>query len=263
MEAPVSVYENRGLVRSMVRRDLEARYRGSLLGALWALASPLFLILVYSVFFGLFLRIRPTPDAGAADYGLFVMAGMLPWMAISDAISQSTGVILTNRNLVQKVVFPIEILPAIVVLAAFVSQLIGLAVLGVAILLFTEQLPIGLVLLPVAMLPQLLLTLGLSWFLASVGVFLRDLSQAMSIILMTGMLMTPILYPASSVPEEFHWIIELNPISAIIAMYRVALLEAGTITPEMFAYPFVVGLLCFFAGGYWFTRTRHAFADVL
>jgi lipopolysaccharide transport system permease protein len=247
----------------MVQRDIEVRYRGSMLGALWALVSPLFLIVVYAVFFGAFMQIRPGPESGPADYGLFVMAGVLPWLAVSDALSQSTGLINLNRNLVRKVVFPLEILPCVSVLSALVNQLIGLALLLAAILLFTDNIPFGILLLPIPLIPQLLLTMGLCWFLASMGVFLRDLGQAMGILLTTWVFLTPIFYPAEIVPPQFTWLIKWNPMASIVAIYRAIILGSGPVTFEMVVYPLVLGAVVFVLGGYWFMRTKPAFADVI
>jgi lipopolysaccharide transport system permease protein len=263
LAAPRSLWRHRTLLRSMVQRDIEVRYRGSMLGALWTLVSPLFLIVVYAVFFGAFMQMRPGPDSEASDYGLFVMAGVLPWLAFSDALSQSTGLISANRNMVRKVVFPLEILPCVSVLSALVNQLIGLALLLAAILLLTDSIPLGVLLLLVPLIPQVLLTLGLCWFLASMGVFLRDLGQAMGILLTAWVFLTPIFYPAEIVPEEFAWIIKWNPMASIVAIYRAILLGQGPLTFEMVTYPLVLGALVFVFGGYWFMRTKSAFADVI
>ncbi len=263
LAAPLKLYQHRTLLRSMVQRDIEIRYRGSMLGALWALVSPLFLIVVYAIFFGIFLQMRPTPTAGAADYGLFVMAGVLPWLAVSDALGQSTNIVQANRNLVRKVVFPLEILPGVAVLSALVSELIGLALLLGAVLVMTDGIPIGILLLPLPLIPQFLLTLGLCWFLASIGVFLRDLGQAMGIILTTWVFLTPIFYPAEVVPQQFAWVLDWNPMASIVGIYRAIILDYGVLTVGMVAYPLAVGAAVFVLGGYWFMRTKHAFADVI
>lgn len=261
--APLAVLRHRRIVRSMVVRALEARYRGSLLGGLWALASPLFLIVVYTVFFGLFLNIRSGPGAGVGEYGLFVMAGLFPWMAISDAIAQSTNTVLENRVLVQKVVFPLEILPAVVVLTAIVTQLVGLVVLAGAILVVSGEIPVGLIALPILLVPQVLFTLGIAWFLASLGAFVRDLAHATGIFLTAWMLLTPILYPIDIVPEQFSMFLWLNPVTSIVAAYRAALLGTGTFGLDLLAYPTILGAALCLAGGCWFMRTKNRFSDVL
>ncbi len=261
--APLSVVRHRHLIWMMVRRDVQGRYRGSALGALWALASPLFLIAIYAIFFGVFLQLRPAGRPGVADFGLFIMAGVVPWMAFSEGLTRSTSVVLDNRTLVKKVVFPLEVLPANVVIAALVGQAIGLVVLSLALLLMRGQSPLGLLLVPLLLVPQVLFTLGLAWLLASIGVFLRDLAQAIGLLMTAWMFLTPIFYSPSALPADWRWLLVLNPMAQFVVGYRAALMGEGGLDLLALGAAVVIGLLTFLVGGAWFMRTKHAFADVV
>jgi lipopolysaccharide transport system permease protein len=261
--AALNTIRHRQLVWAMIQRDLQGRYRGSLLGALWTLLSPLALIVLYTLFFGIFLQVRAVPATSVADFGLFVMAGLVPWIAISEGITRAASAILDNRTLVKKVIFPLEILPANVVLAALVGQAIGLGVLAAATWSMHGRLPSGLLLLPAILVPQVLLTLGLAWFLASIGVFIRDIGQILSLLLTGWMFGTPIFYAFPSVPDGWRWVIAANPLTHLVAGYRSVLLGSDDIDYAGLGTAMLLSLLICLLGGAWFQRTKHAFADVL
>jgi lipopolysaccharide transport system permease protein len=263
ISAVLNTIRHRQLVWAMVRRDLQNRYRGSLFGALWALLSPLALIVLYTLFFGAFLQVRLSAAATVSDFGLFVMAGLVPWLAISEGIARATSAIIDNRTLVKKVVFPLEILPANVVLAALIGQAIGLGVLAVAAWWLTGRLPGGLLLTPLILVPQVLLTLGLAWFLASIGVFIRDVGQVINLLLTIWMFGTPIFYAVSAVPQDWQWVLVANPLTSLIVNYRALLLGDGPIDLAGLGLTALLSLLVCLLGGAWFQRTKHAFADVL
>ena len=263
LRAVHSIIRHRALVGAMVRRDLEARYRGSFLGTFWALLSPLAMIIIYAVFFGVFLQLRPGGGSGVADFGLFIMAGIVPWAAFSEALTRATSVVLHNSTLVKKVVFPLEILPVNVVAAALVGQVIGLIILALALLLLRGLAPFGLLLVPLLLVPQVLLMLGLTWLLASLGVFLRDLGQAIGLVMTGWMFLTPIFYTPAAVPENWRWLLLINPMAPLIMAYRAALLGDGSLDLPSLAGVALLAIAVCLAGGTWFMRTKHAFVDVL
>jgi lipopolysaccharide transport system permease protein len=255
--------KNRHLIGMMVRRDLSARYRGSVMGVLWAVLTPLAMLALYTFVFSVILQVKFGAGGDTASFALYLFCGMLPWLAFSEGIQRSTTVILENANLVKKVVFPLEILPLNVVLAAVVTQIVGTMVLLIVALAMGVSLSWTWLFAPVLLLPQVALTLGLGWFLASFGVFVRDITQVIGLLLTAGMFVTPIMYPASMIPAQFQWWLAVNPLAALIQAYRRVFLEGG-LPPlsSLLALTLVGGLVGLF-GYAWFVKTKNGFADVL
>lgn len=206
------------LLKEMVVRDLKSRYAGSGLGVLWAFALPVVWMLLYTAVFAVILRAPVEP--GYASFPEFLMAGLLPWMAISEGISRSASALTDNAAMVKKTVFPIETLVLSVILAAVVNQGIGFAVYGVYVALLGHfSFPWALLALP-ALLLQVLLTFGIGCLAATVTTFVRDAAQAIGIALTIVFWATPIVYPASLVPERFRPILAANPVTHLVEWYR-------------------------------------------
>ena len=240
-----------------------ARYRGSVLGLLWALLTPAVMIAVFTFLFAGVFNARFVAGGTPWDYALYLFCGLLPWAAFQESLQQSAGLVVAHANLVKRVVFPLEVLPVAQVLAALANQLFGTVALLVAALVLRRELHASVLWLPVLLAPQLLLSLGGAWLVASLGVFLRDTAQALALVLMAWMYLTPIIYPEQIVPARFRPWLELNPFTPLVRGYRRVLLEG---TPPDFAglAYFAVVALCAFALGYWwFARTRKNFADVI
>ncbi|MDB5099862.1 MAG: sugar transporter permease [Cyanobacteria bacterium RYN_339] len=248
----------RELLLAWTRRDLDSRWRGTLLGPWWALVQPLFMLALYTFVFSLVLRVK----FGTGDFALNLWAGLAPWMAFSETLSRATTAIVGQPNLVKKVVFPLALLPASQVLAAAVSLAIGLGLLvGAAGL--TGQLHATALWLPVIMALQLAFTLGLAWGLASLGVFLRDLASAIGLVLNAWMYLSPIVYPASMVPEAYRGLYMLNPAAFWAEGTRNAVLAGVAPTPGMLAVQAAIAAVTLLLGFAWFMKTRRAFADVI
>jgi lipopolysaccharide transport system permease protein len=240
-----------------------ARYRGSALGVVWAVLTPLVLIAVFTFLFAGVFRARFTESGSPWEYALYLFCGLLPWTAFAESVQQSSGVVVAHANLVKRVVFPLEVLPVAQALAALAGQAFGTAALLLAALVAGGGLHASLVWLPVLVVPQLLLTLGASWFAASLGVFVRDTAQALGLLLMAWMYLTPIIYPERLVPERFRAALELNPFTPLVRGYRRVVLEGAPPDLAGLAYVAAVGLAAFFLGYWWFARTRKNFADVI
>jgi hypothetical protein len=168
---------NRGLSYTLVRREIMSRSRGSFAGSLWTILNPLLLLLTYFFVFGLVLKARFGNDPSPASFALYLLAGMLPWLAFSEAVGRAPTVLIEYRTLIKKLVFPVETLPVNLVYSGLVGELFGAALFTLACLLIRGSLPWTLVYLPVVLIPQMLFTAAMCWFLAALGVFLRDLSQ--------------------------------------------------------------------------------------
>ena len=175
---PRSLWRNRKLIRSMVRRDILARYRGSFGGALWTFLNPLLLMATYAFVFGVVLKTRFGADTSGIGYVLYFLAGMLPWLAFSEAVGRAPYVILEYRNFVKKLVFPIETLPVNLVISGAVTEVLRAGDLLRRHSAARHSIPVSVLWLPVLVVPQLLLTVGLCWFLAALGIFVRDLGDS-------------------------------------------------------------------------------------
>ena len=251
------------LIWPLARRMTLARYRGSALGLLWALLTPAVMIVVYTFIFAGVFGARFTPSGTPLEYALYLFCGLLPWTAFSETLQQSAGVVVAHSNLVKRVVFPLEALPVAQALAALAAQLFGTAALLLAAVVIGAGLHATLLWLPVLLVPQLLLSLGGAWLVASLGVFIRDTAQALGLVLMAWLYLTPIIYPEQAVPARFRPVLEANPFTPLVRSYRRALLEGAPPDWAGLAYATALGLAAFLLGYWWFARTRKNFADVI
>ena len=251
------------LIFSLAKRDLLTRYKGSMLGIVWAIVTPVVMIAIFTFIFAGIFGARFGASSSHWDYALYLFCGLIPWNMFQETLQQSATTITGHANLVKRVVFPLETLPVAQAFSALGSQLFATVALLLAIILIQRQLPIMAVWLPVVLIPQLLLTIGAAWLLASLGVFLRDIVQGVSLALMVWMYLTPIIYPESVVPERFRWLIRINPFTALIRSYRRIFLEGQSPDWSGLGYFTLIGLLVFVFGYWWFARTRKNFADVI
>ncbi|MFZ4626894.1 MAG: ABC transporter permease [Blastocatellia bacterium] len=254
---------HRALLFSMVRREVSQRYRGSFLGPIWAILTPAVQIVIFTLIFSGIFQARFGGESGPLGFAVYLFCGLLPWLAFAEAVQRSTTVVVEHVNLVKRVVFPVEALTVQLSLAALVQQGIGTVVLLMAALLLERILSPTLFFLPLLLIPQLLLTIGLGWLVASFGVFLRDTGQLVQLSLMAWMYLTPIFYPESMVPAPYRWLVEANPLAPLIRSYRRVLLEGGLPDWSGLGWTTIFALACFLTGYWWFIRTRKAFADVL
>lgn len=258
-----TLWTHRSLIRSMARRDIAGRYRGSLGDALWTLLNPLLLMLTYFFVFGVVLRARFGGDPSRFGFALYFLAGMLPWLAVSEAAGRAPNVILEHRNFVKKLVFPLEILPVTQTLAALVTQGFALAVFLIMLLASRGGVPATALWLPALIVPQVLLALGLGWMLAATGAYVRDLGQLIGFLLTLWFFLTPICYPEASLPGWALPVLGKNPMFALARGYRAIFLEARA--PEFAALwkLWALGAAAFIAGHAWFRKLRRGFADVV
>lgn len=258
-----SLWRNRALIRSMARRDILARYRGSFGGALWTALNPLLLMSTYFFVFGVVLGARFGADQSKTGFALYFLAGMLPWLAFSEPCGRAPSVVIEHRNFVKKLVFPLDILPVAQVASGFVTELFALAVFLAFLLVARGRIPESAVWLPALLIPQLLFTTGVCWFLAASGAYIRDLGQIMGFALTLWFFLTPICYPETSLPSAALPILGKNPLFTLARGYRAALLDGHP--PEFRALwkLWAAGALAFVLGYAWFHKLRKSFADVI
>jgi lipopolysaccharide transport system permease protein len=251
------------LIFSFARRDLAGRYKGSALGIAWAVLTPIVMIAIFTFIFAGIFGARFGASDSHWDYALYLFCGLLPWSMFQESVQQSSNTIVANANLVKRVVFPLETLPAAQAFAALGNQLFATIALLIGIVVIRQNLQLTALWLPVLLIPQLLLTLGAAWLIASLGVFLRDIAQGITLLLMAWMYLTPIIYPESIVPERFRWFINANPFTTLVRSYRNIFLDGRAPDWRGLAYFTAIALVFFFFGYWWFARTRKNFADVI
>jgi lipopolysaccharide transport system permease protein len=262
--APVrAILQNYRLIRSMARRDILARYRGSFGDVFWTVLNPLLLMATYFFVFGVVLHSRFGSDRSSTGFALYFLAGMLPWLAFSEPAGRAPHVVLEHRNFVKKLIFPLETLPVNQVVAGLVTEMFAAAVFLVALLVIRGAVPPSVLWLPVLLLPQLLFTLGVCWFLSALGVFVRDLGQIMGFLLTLWFFITPICYAESQLPASALFILRKNPMYVLVRGYRAILLEGHP--PELLPLVklWMLALALFFLGHAWFYKLRKSFADVI
>jgi len=251
------------LILSLARRELLARYKGSALGVVWALLTPVVTIAIFTFIFAGIFGARFGASSSPWDYAVHLFCGLLPWTMFQEAVLQSSTTIVSHANLVKRVVFPLETLPLAQTLSSLGNQLFGTIALLIAILLIRQQFPVTIFWLPVLLIPQLLFTLGVAWLIASLGVFLRDIAQGINLVMMAWMFLTPIIYPESIVPARYRFFVNLNPFTPLIRSYRRVLIEGTAPDWTGLAYFTAFALVSFLFGYWWFARTRKNFADVI
>lgn len=252
-----SLVRNHKLIGSMVRRDILARYRGSFGGSLWTILNPLLLMSTYFFIFGIVLKQK----FEGGSYVLYFLAGILPWLAFSEAVGRSPTIMLEYRSFVKKLVFPLETLPMNLVIAGGVTEMLGLAIFMIGLLVSGRAVPLSVLWLPVLIVPQLLFTVGLCWFLAALGVFLRDLGQIIGFILTLWFFLTPICYPESQL--KGMTILTYNPIFVLVRGYRAVFLEHHAPDAIPVIGLWIAAIVLAILGHAWFHRLRRSFADVI
>jgi len=252
----------RTLLKSFLVRDIKGRFSGSVVGIGWSVLTPLANMLIYIFIFSVVLKIRiGIEDTGTDQFVVFLLSGLLPWLAFSEAVNRSPSLLLENANLITKVSFPVAVLPYAGGLSPFLLNGIGL-VLFLGFLIFLGYFHLSWIWLPVIVTLHFLFTLGLVALLSAVSVFFRDMGQIVALIVSLWFYLTPILYPVSMIPEAYRSWIMLNPAWPFIDLYRQALLlhDVSILSVCISAF---IGIGVFALGGWFFMRSRSAFGDVL
>lgn len=261
---PVStIARNRSLIRTMVRRDILGRYRGSFGGVYWTILNPLLLMLTYYFVFGLVLRARFGNDPSRAGFALYFLAGMLPWLAFSEAAGRAPTVMLDHRNFVKKLVFAVETLPINLVVSGLVTEIFALALFTIGVFLARGAVPASVLWLPLLLVPQVLFTAGVCWFLGGLGVFVRDLGQVIGFLLTLWFFLTPICYPEASLPAAAVPLLRKNPMFVLVHGYRAIFLEHHAPDWRPLLKLWIVAVVVFILGHAWFYKLRRSFADVI
>lgn len=249
----------------LLRRDISARYKGSMLGQLWALISPFLLLAVYTFVFSVVFQARwgEEVDQSKTHFALNLFAGMILHGFLAECMGRSTNLLTQNQNYIKRVIFPLRILPAVITGSALFHAFVSLLVLLLATLLIKGSLHWQLLCLPLVLLPLIIFTLGVSLSLASLGLFIRDLGQLIPMLTTVLLFTAPVFYPASALPETYRGWLDLNPLTVPIEMLR-ELLFSGHLpaVAELFS-AWLLAMLSLLLGNFLFQRLRRGFADAI
>lgn len=260
-----NVWRSNRVLKSLVKREIQKTYQGSMLGAFWLVIAPLIRLSIYTFVFGVIFggRFADSDGGGTFDYALGVFLGLIIFQVIVDGITVGPNVILKNANLVKKVLFPTEILPVAAASVSFLNLFVGIILVTIAVVVLNIGFSLSQLWFPVIVIPVLLLSVGLYWLFGALGVYIRDVAQATQVLSMLLLFGSAIFYPLSMVPEEFQSILKLNPIVHAIELSRITVLWHEPIELLSLGYLYVVGVGVFCIGYYIFSRLRSGFADVM
>jgi lipopolysaccharide transport system permease protein len=257
------ILKYRNLIWNFIKRDISQKYVGSLLGLYWSVINPIITLVIYIMVFGVFLKVRLPGDTDIWDFALYFAAGFLPWTAFQDSVMRSTRSIIDNKNYIKKVPFPSEIFPIYVTLSELVNLLIGIVIFFIMFLILKGVPTIFILILPLAIILQMMFTLALSFFLSSGAVYFRDIPQMLTAIFMIWFWATPIAYTVNLIPERLQWIVTMNPAYYMLEIYRDALFY-GKIPEMEILVPFMVFSIVLFIAGIWFfKKTKRGFGELM
>jgi lipopolysaccharide transport system permease protein len=260
-----SLWRNRQIILQLSKRETVYRYKGSVLGIAWSCFNPVFILTVYTFVFCVVFKARwgTGGEESKTQFGMVLFVGMIVHGLFAEVLNRAPSLIISNVNFVKKVVFPLDTLPVITMCATLFHSFISLGVLLASFAFFNGYLHWTAIFIPFVLLPLIVLTLGFAWLLASLGVFLRDVGQTISIITTVMMFLSPVFYPVAALPEEFRLWIMANPLTFIIEQAREVLIWGRL--PDWVGlgiYTLIaIGVAWF--GYAWFQKTRKGFADVL
>lgn len=255
---------NRELLWDLVKRDFIGRYKGSMLGVVWSLFNPLFMLAIYTIVFSVAFKAKwGAGEESKVTFAIVLFSGIIIHNFFAECLNRAPTLITSHPNYVKKVVFPLEILPWMALLSAFLHFLVSFGVLLVFCLLGGVAIQSGALLIPIVLIPLVLMMLGLSWIFASLGVYLRDLSQVMGMITTVALFLAPIFYPIEALPESYQALLVWNPITLPVIQLRDLLLWDKPMQWDKWAISLLVGASVCQIGYWWFQKSRRGFADVL
>lgn len=260
-----SLWRNRQLILQLARRDVISRYRGSLMGLAWSFLTPLLMLVVYTFVFSVVFKARwnINVEESKTDFAIILFTGMIVFNLFAEIVNRAPGLIVSNTNYVKKVVFPLEIFSWVTLGSVLFHSLVSLVVLLLAQIVLNHSLPWTVIFFPLVLLPLIFASVGVAWFLAALGVFVRDIGQLTSVFTTVLMFLSAVFYPLTSLPERYQGLLMINPLVLIITESRKVLIFGSQ--PDWFSLG--IALLAGFglaaAGFWWFQKTRKGFADVL
>lgn len=259
-----TIIRNRHLLWELSKRDFIGRYKGSVLGVAWSLFNPLLMLVIYTFVFSVAFKAKwGTGDDGKINFAIVLFSGMIVHSFFAECLNRAPGLIVGHPNYVKKVVFPLELLPWMTLLTATFHLLISFGVLLLFCLMANVTIHVGTLLVPIILVPLILMMLGVSWIFASLGVYLRDLSQVIGMFTTVALFLSPVFYPVEILPHEYRILLSWNPITLPILQIRELMLWGNPPKWSSWAISLGIGAALFQIGYWWFQKSRRGFADVL
>ncbi len=265
VEMIASPWRNRGLLVALIKREVIGRYRGSVLGLAWSFFNPLLMLAIYTFVFSVVFKARWQGAAGEgeAEFAIILFAGLIVHGLFAECINRAPSLILSNVNYVKKVIFPLEILPWVALGSALFHAAISFVVLMLVQLALGNAIPWTAILFPVVVLPLVFGTMGVAWFLAALGVYVRDIGQIIGMFTTVLLFASPVFYPISALPLKYQGVANLNPLGFIIEAARSVLIYGHLPDPVHWALMLLAGIFVAWCGLAWFQVARKGFADVI
>jgi len=261
---PVSIVEHRFVIGQLAKRAILGRYRGTVLGLLWSLITPLLLLAVYTFVFGTILQVRWVSQSGGnAEFAAILFSGMLVHGILAECLTQASTLIVSNPQYVKKVVFPLEALPWVTVISAFFQGVISTGILLAYLFFVQGSIPWTAVLFPIPLFVLAFVCIAVGWLISATAVYLKDIAQMMGLLSTVLFFMAPILYPKTALPAEFQILLYLNPLTYIIEQFRAVVLWGQLPNWNGLGLYGVASVVVAWASLAWFQKTRRGFADVL
>ena len=258
------IFRNRYLLWQLVKKDIRQRYQGSVLGFLWTIIVPVLMLIIYTFMFSEVFQAKWDIDTSDKyQFALILFCGLSAFSLVSEVMNRSTTLIISNTNYVKKVIFPLELLPVVLTCSAFFNSLISFIILVIARLFLYQEISKTIYLFILAFLPLIIFTIGVGLLISAISVYLKDISNFISVFVTILMYMSPVFFPLSSVPENFRSMCEINPMTFMIENLRKVVLYGEYMDTTFFVKSCAIAFFFYFLGSIVFKRAKEGFADVL
>jgi lipopolysaccharide transport system permease protein len=252
------------LIKQFTNREINSRYKGTYLGILWSYLYPILMLVVYTYVFSEIFKAKWNAGSdNKIEFALVLFCGLATFNIFAEVLTKAPTLIINNVNYVKKIIFPLEIFPVISLLSSIVNALISYFILMVGLICFLGVFHWTFIFFPLVLIPLVLLTLGLGWFFASLGVFIRDIGQILIIAVQALMLLSPIFYPPTAIPKGFQFLLNINPISYVIENMRRVMVWGQLPQWDYLILGTLISSIICVCGYAWFQKTKSGFADVL
>ena len=259
-----TLYKNNYLLRQLVKKDIQQRYQGSVLGMLWSFIVPILMLIIYTFVFSEVFQAKWDIDTSDKyQFALVLFCGLSAFNMVGEVMNRATVLIASNTNYVKKVIFPLEMLPVVITCSALFNCVISFIILVVAKLILYHNVSRTLYLIVLAMIPLCVMSAGLGLFISALSVYLKDVGNIISVLVTVLMYMSPVFFPLSAVPESFRGICEANPMTYIIENFRNVVLYGKCLDWKFYGISCAVALGIYLLGKLVFMRAKEGFADVL
>ena len=259
-----TLYKNKYLLWQLIKKDIQQRYQGSVLGILWSFIVPILMLVIYTFIFSEVFQAKWDIDTSDKyQFALVLFCGLSAFNLVGEVMNRSTALIAINTNYVKKVIFPLEMLPVVITMSALFNCCISFLILIVAKLVLYQNISATLYMIFLLFVPLIVMAVGLGLFISAISVYLKDVGNAISVIVTVLMYLSPVFFPLSSVPENFQSVCVANPMTYIIENFRNVVLYGECINWQYFGTSCLTAIIIYAIGRIVFARAKEGFADVL